>query len=181
MRRGLLVPQKNFATLKKVWEPLQVQGKQYQCGSIPALHSFKSPQGIAQWSALAAHWTLHNTYRKGGTTTPDALLTIWVKFTALRVGWEPLSDFSHVFHTFHARLLHFKNQGVVTGPCITYAEPSEKKKKTETIVCCVNGGFCVGSQPVCMLHRLFIVFRARQPSGPAPDFCLVPSPSFYNN
>ena len=46
---------------------------------------------------------------------------------------------------------------------------------TETIVCCVNGGFCVGSQPVCMLHRLFIVFRARQPSGPAhpPLACLL--------
>ena len=26
-----------------------------------------------------------------------------------------------------------------------------------SIVCCVNGGFCVGSQPDCMLHRLFIV------------------------
>ena len=26
-----------------------------------------------------------------------------------------------------------------------------------TIVCCVNGGFCVGSQPDCILHRLFIV------------------------
>ena len=34
-----------------------------------------------------------------------------------------------------------------------YWRPDKK-----TIVCCVNGGFCVGSQPVCMLHRLFIVF-----------------------
>ena len=52
-----------FALLKKVWEPLQIQGQQYDCGHILVQHSFKSPQGIAQWSVLAAHYTLHNSAR----------------------------------------------------------------------------------------------------------------------
>ena len=114
-----------FATLKKMWEPVQVQGQQYQCGSIPTL------QGIAQWSALVAHRTLRNTYRKGGTATLDDVLPVWIKFTALLVGWEPLSDFSYVFHIFHERLIRFKNQGVVTGPAL-HMSSRVRKKKTET-------------------------------------------------
>ena len=103
-----------FATLKKTRKPLQVEERQYQCGSIPTIHSLKSPRGIAQWAALGAHWTLRNTYRTGGVPTLDALLTIWIKFTSLLLGWGPLSEFSYVFQIFHDRLVDFKNQGVVT-------------------------------------------------------------------
>ena len=99
---------------------------------IPVQHSLKSPQGIAQWSALATHWSLRNTYRKGGIATLDALLTIWVKFTALLVGWEPLSAVSHVFQLFHDWLVHFKDKGVVTGLCIVYVESSDQETKRES-------------------------------------------------
>ena len=88
-------------------------------------HSFKSPQGIAQWSALAVQWTLRNTYRNGGTATLDTLLTIWIKFTALLVGRDPLSAFSHTLQLFHDRLVHFKNEGVISRPGIIYVEPSD--------------------------------------------------------
>ena len=124
---GLSPPQFMFALLTKVWEPLRVQGKQYECGHIPAQHSFKSPQGIAQWSALAAQWTLRNTYRKGGTATLDTLLAIWIKLTALLVGWEPLSAFSHTLQLFRDTLVHFKNEGVISGPRIIYVEPSDQE------------------------------------------------------
>ena len=116
-----------FALLKKVWEPLRASGKSYECGHIPTQHSFKSPEGIAQWSALAAHWTLRNTYRKGGTATLDTLLAIWVKLTALLVGWEPLAAFSHTLQLFHDKLVHFKNEGVISGPGIIYVEPSDQE------------------------------------------------------
>ena len=113
--------------LKKVWEPLHIQDRQCECGYIPIRHSLKSPQGIAQWCALAAHWSLRNTYRKGGIASLDALLTIWVKFTALIVGWEPLSAFSHVFRLFHDRLVRFKSKGVIIGPGIVYVESSDQE------------------------------------------------------
>ena len=54
--------------------------------------------------------------------TLDALLTIWVKFTALLVGWELVAEYSHGFRLFHGRLVQFKNTGVVAGPNIVYAE-----------------------------------------------------------
>ena len=54
--------------------------------------------------------------------TLDAVLTIWVKFTALLVGWEPLSEYSHVFQLFHDRQVYFRNTGVVSGPNIVYME-----------------------------------------------------------
>ena len=117
------------AVLKKIWEPLHVQGLLYECGTVPVLHSFGTPQGIAQWSALAARWTLHNTYRKGGMATQEALLTVWIRFTSLLVSWEPLSEFLHVFQIFHDRLIHFKHQGVVTGLGITYVEPVELEER----------------------------------------------------
>ena len=72
-----------------------------------------------------AHWTLRNTYKTGGVPALDALLTIWIKFTPLLIGWEPLSEFSYVFQLFHDGLVHFKNQGVVTGPSIVYVESAE--------------------------------------------------------
>ena len=68
--RDLSLPQVYVCTLKKGLGTLRVQGKSYG-GNIPTQRSFKSPQGIAQWSALAAHWTLCNTYRKEGTATLD--------------------------------------------------------------------------------------------------------------
>ena len=88
---GCLFHKVIFAVLKKIWEPLLIQGQQYECGAIPMLHSFGTPQGLAQWSTFAAHWTLRNTYRKGGMATLDALLTIWIRFAPLLVSWEPLS------------------------------------------------------------------------------------------
>ena len=60
---GCLFHKVIFAVLKRIWEPLRIQGQQYECGAIPMLHSFGTPQGIAQWSALAAHWTLRNTMK----------------------------------------------------------------------------------------------------------------------
>ena len=117
-----------FAILRKMWEPLRVKEQQYVCGSIQIVHLFNSPQGIAQWTALAVHWTLHNTYRRGGVASLEALLTIWIKLTALLVKWEPLPEFSHVFHIYHDQSIHFKNDGVVTGPCIVYVESSEKEE-----------------------------------------------------
>ena len=89
---GCLFHRVMTAVLKKVWEPLQVKGNEYECGNIPTRYTFGSPRGIAQWAALAARWTFRNTYRRGGMATLDALLTVWVKFTALLVGWEPLSE-----------------------------------------------------------------------------------------
>ena len=105
-----------------------MKGQQYECGNIPMEHSFHTPQGIAQWTALAAHWTLRNTYRKAPVASVEALLTIWIKLAALLVGWEPLSAFSHVFQTFHDRLIHLKNEGVVTGPSIAYVESSDEEE-----------------------------------------------------
>ena len=115
------------AVLQKVWEPVHIKGQQYESGNIPTRYTFGSPQGIAQWAALAAHWTFRNTYRRGGMPTLDALLTIWVKFTALLVGWEPLAEYSHVFQLFHDRLVQFGNTGVVSGPNIVYAESCGRK------------------------------------------------------
>ena len=57
----------------------------------------------------------------------DTLLAIWIKFTALLVGWEPLSAFSHTLKLFHDRLVHFKNEGVISGPGIIYVEPSDQE------------------------------------------------------
>ena len=109
-----------FVVLKNIWEPLQVQGLQYECGTVPVLHSFGTPQGIAQWSALAA---------PGGMATLEALLTIQIRFTSLLVSREPLSEFSHVFQILHDRLIHFKHQGVVTRPGITYVESVELEER----------------------------------------------------
>ena len=36
-----------------------------------------------------------------------------------------LLEFSYVLQLFHDRLVHFKNQGVVTGPDIVYVESAE--------------------------------------------------------
>ena len=124
---GCLFHRVMTAVLKKVWEPSHVKGNQYECRNIPIRYTFGSPQGIAQWAALAAHWTFRNTYRRGGMATLDALLTIWVKLTALLVGWEPLSEYSHAFQLFHDRLVHFRNTGVVSGPSIVYVESCERE------------------------------------------------------
>ena len=47
--------------------------------------------------------------------------------------------------------------GYITPPVSGVPKVGRKQHGYITIVCCVNGGFCVGSQPDCMLHRLFIV------------------------
>ena len=44
--------------------------------------------------------------------------------------------------------------GVPTGSGGIFSAPSQK-----TIVCCVNGGFCVGSQLDCILHRIIYCFQ----------------------
>ena len=119
---GCLFHKVMTAVLQQVCEPVHIKGQQYESGNIPTCYTFGSPQGIAQWAALAAHWTFRNTYRRGGMPTLDALLTIWVKFTALLVGWEPLAEYSQVFQLFHNRLVQFRNTGVVSRPNIVYAE-----------------------------------------------------------
>ena len=63
--------------------------------------------------------------------TLDALLTIWVKFTVILVGWEPLSEYSHVFQLFHDRLVHFRSTGVVSGPNIVYIESCGREDHKE--------------------------------------------------
>ena len=105
-----------------------VDNKPHAARSLPLPTTFSTPLGIMMCTALAAHWSFHNSLIRGGIGSYDGFLSVWIKFVALLTVWEPISWYSDVFWQFHKSLSHLLTQGSLITTKICF-EPSEHERE----------------------------------------------------
>ena len=117
-----------------------VDRRSHAARSIPLQHTFSTPLGLMLWTALAAHWSFCTSLIKGGVSSYDGLMPIWIKLIALLAVWEPLSRYSEVFLQFHKSLSHLLTHGslITTNICFEPAEHESEelaRKHSKKIAC----------------------------------------------